>query len=95
MFLEEVKLYWFFLQHAMCIASFILHWKLCRVRHDHTGTTSWMQLHTLLGMQAEDIALHSYAFEVLLEEISLLLLLKVCSLYIVLLMVCYRSAVLY
>jgi hypothetical protein len=27
-----------------------------------------MQLHTLLGMQAEDIALHSYAFEVLLEE---------------------------
>jgi hypothetical protein len=42
-----------------------------------------MQLHTLLGMQAEDIALHSYAFEVLLEEISLLFLLQVCLLYIV------------
>jgi hypothetical protein len=28
-----------------------------------------MQLHTLLGMQAEDILhLHSYAFDVLLEE---------------------------
>jgi hypothetical protein len=54
-----------------------------------------MQLHTLLDMQAEDIALHSYAFEVLLEEMSLFFLLEVCSLYIVLSLVCYRSVVLY
>jgi hypothetical protein len=36
-----------------------------------------------------------YAFEVLLEEMSLLFLLEICLLYIVLLLVCYISVVLY
>jgi hypothetical protein len=41
----------------------------CTEGHDRTGTSSWMQLHTLLGMQAEDMLhLHSYAFDVLVEE---------------------------
>jgi hypothetical protein len=54
-----------------------------------------MHLHTLLGMHGEDMASQLYAFEVLLEEMSLLFLLEVCLLYIVLLLVCYISVVLY
>jgi hypothetical protein len=53
---------------------FIIHFALkvmsCTYDHDRTGTTSWMQLRTLLGMQADVILyLHSCALEVLLEEI--------------------------
>jgi hypothetical protein len=45
MFLEEVKLYCFFLQHAMCIASFILHCiihvpKVTTVLVQHLGCSS-------------------------------------------------------
>jgi hypothetical protein len=66
MFLEEVKLLLLF---AKCLVHCIVHFALevmsYRYGHDRTSTTSWMQLHTLLGIQPKDIAFHSYAFEVL------------------------------
>jgi hypothetical protein len=48
------------LQHAMCIASFILHWKLCHVPKVMTVPVQYIgcssiPFHTLLDMQAEDI----------------------------------------
>jgi hypothetical protein len=53
-----------------CIIHFALEVMSCTYGHDRTGTTSWMQLRTLLGMHAEVILhLHSCALEVLLEEI--------------------------
>jgi hypothetical protein len=51
-----------------CIIHFALEVMLCTYDHDRTGTTSWMQLRTLLGMHPEVMLhLHSYAFDVLLE----------------------------
>jgi hypothetical protein len=76
------------LQHVMHIASFILHWKLCHVPkgHDRTGTTSWMQLHTLLDIQAEDMLhLHlmyywkRYVIIVSIGSLFIFLVIQKCS----------------
>jgi hypothetical protein len=55
--------------HVHSLIHFALEAMSCTEGHDRTCTTSWMQPHTLLCMQAEDMLhLHSYAFHVLLEE---------------------------
>ena len=76
--------------HVHCIIQ--MHWKLCgwpmitTVLVKHRG----MQLHTLLVMQAESFALHSYAFtKHIWCDVSLLLLLKVYHLSVLLFGSCF------
>ena len=72
--------------HAAChehLHLWHLHWKICHnlmvmtVPVQHLG----MQLHTLLGMQAGDLSLHSYAYMGVIQYSLMLIWMWSCNLH--------------
>ena len=77
----------YFGMHAAChehLHLWHLHWKICHnlmvmtVPVQHLG----MQLHTLLGMQAGDLSLHSYAYMGVIQYSLLLIWTWSCNLHL-------------